>query len=509
MELRDKVVVVTGAASGIGRALARRFHAEGARAVVVADLDGAGAARGGRRARRRPARRPRSALAGDVGIEAETTALIERTETTFGPIDLFFANAGVGPGADLDTPDDDWATVFDVNVDAHRWAARRLRARLAGRAARATSARPRRPPACSPRSARRRTRSPSTPPSRSPSGSVDHLRRPRHPVSAACARWASTRTCSTPATTLGGGDAGNVVRSAGDVLEPERRRRGRGRRHPRRDVPHPAAPRGAHLPAAQDRRLRPLAGRDAPAAGPDGGRPVGSGRCARPLAALGLRRGDRVRFRQRHGRPLDRGRASRDGERDGSIRPARRQGSGAVAIAPRRLEVRRPGSTWAAALDHRALELAVSREQLALCRAERWPRTLRRMGVRLDPSDEYMHELGPEPNFNESMYINCFDPDHRSAAGSAWATGPTRARRDDGLPLPPGRPRCGFMFKRPTIANNDALDAGGLHVDDGHAVRGAAGRLHRQGRAARRPDADGRPEGGVHQQPVRRVRGRT
>ena len=32
------------------------------------------------------------------------------------------------------------------------------------------------------------------------------------------------------------------------------------------------------------------------------------------------------------------------------------------------------------------------------------------MGVRLDPSDEYMHELGPEPNFNESMYINCFDP---------------------------------------------------------------------------------------------------
>ena len=32
------------------------------------------------------------------------------------------------------------------------------------------------------------------------------------------------------------------------------------------------------------------------------------------------------------------------------------------------------------------------------------------MGVRLDPSDEYMHELGPESNFNESMYINCFDP---------------------------------------------------------------------------------------------------
>ncbi|MEY4371512.1 MAG: hypothetical protein RL219_281 [Actinomycetota bacterium] len=87
---------------------------------------------------------------------------------------------------------------------------------------------------------------------------------------------------------------------------------------------------------------------------------------------------------------------------------------------------------------------------------------LARMGVRLDPSDEYMHELGPESNFNESMYINCFDP--RSAVGGWFRTG---NRANEGyaemtvcLYLPGGR--VGFMFKRPNIDNNDRLDAAGL-----------------------------------------------
>ena len=81
------MVVVTGGANGIGRALARRFHDEGARAVVVADLDGAGASAV---ATELDARRPGSALglACNVGIDVETTGLIERTETTFGQIDL-------------------------------------------------------------------------------------------------------------------------------------------------------------------------------------------------------------------------------------------------------------------------------------------------------------------------------------------------------------------------------------------------------------------------------------
>lgn len=49
------------------------------------------------------------------------------------------------------------------------------------------------------------------------------------------------------------------------------------------------------------------------------------------------------------------------------------------------------------------------------------------MAVRLDVPDEFMHELGPETNFNESMYINCFDPAQQVGAGSDWATAPTRA----------------------------------------------------------------------------------
>ena len=84
------------------------------------------------------------------------------------------------------------------------------------------------------------------------------------------------------------------------------------------------------------------------------------------------------------------------------------------------------------------------------------------MGVRLEPADEYTHELGPEPNFNESMYINLFDPAQR--LGGFFRLG---NRANEGyaemtvcLYLPDGR--VGFMYKRPTITDNDALDAGGL-----------------------------------------------
>jgi hypothetical protein len=84
------------------------------------------------------------------------------------------------------------------------------------------------------------------------------------------------------------------------------------------------------------------------------------------------------------------------------------------------------------------------------------------MAVRLDPSDEYMHELGPEPNFNESMYINVFDPTER--VGGFFRIG---NRANEGyaemtvcLYLPDGQ--VGFMFKRAPITSNDALDAGGL-----------------------------------------------
>ena len=124
MDLSGKHVVVTGAANGIGRALAERFHRAGAR-VVVADLDGVGAAAV---AAELNGARENSAmgLIADVGSEQGNIDLIRAAEHTFGPIDLFFANAGVGIGTDLDTSEDVWGTAFNVNVHAHRWAAKHL-----------------------------------------------------------------------------------------------------------------------------------------------------------------------------------------------------------------------------------------------------------------------------------------------------------------------------------------------------------------------------------------------
>jgi NAD(P)-dependent dehydrogenase (short-subunit alcohol dehydrogenase family) len=120
VELADRHVVVTGAGSGIGRGLARRFAAEGARAVVVADLNEAAAEAvadeiGG------------LAVATDVSREDQIQALIERAKEANGPIDLFFSNAGVaGPGGGPEAPNDEWQLTWEVNVMAHVWAARAL-----------------------------------------------------------------------------------------------------------------------------------------------------------------------------------------------------------------------------------------------------------------------------------------------------------------------------------------------------------------------------------------------
>jgi NAD(P)-dependent dehydrogenase (short-subunit alcohol dehydrogenase family) len=124
MDLQDKHVVVTGAANGIGRALAQRFHLAGAN-VVVADVDGV---RSAEVAAELNAARAASALGlpADVGTEQGNIDLIRAAEATFGTVDLFFANAGVGIGTDLETPEDVWNTAFDVNVHAHRWAAKHL-----------------------------------------------------------------------------------------------------------------------------------------------------------------------------------------------------------------------------------------------------------------------------------------------------------------------------------------------------------------------------------------------
>jgi NAD(P)-dependent dehydrogenase (short-subunit alcohol dehydrogenase family) len=117
MELAGRHIVVTGGASGIGRACALRFADEGAR-VTVADLDleGAQASTGG------------LAVRADVGSEPELLELIARAESEAGPIDAFFSNAGITgpPGGPPDLLDADWDLLWRVNVMSHIWAARAL-----------------------------------------------------------------------------------------------------------------------------------------------------------------------------------------------------------------------------------------------------------------------------------------------------------------------------------------------------------------------------------------------
>jgi NAD(P)-dependent dehydrogenase (short-subunit alcohol dehydrogenase family) len=121
MELSGRVAVVTGGASGIGRALVRRFAADGARGVVVADLDGAGAEAVAAELGDRGV-----GLGCDVTDDLQVGVLIGRAEEAFGPIDLFCANAGIGTGSGLDATDELWEQSWAVNVNAHVLAARRL-----------------------------------------------------------------------------------------------------------------------------------------------------------------------------------------------------------------------------------------------------------------------------------------------------------------------------------------------------------------------------------------------
>jgi NAD(P)-dependent dehydrogenase (short-subunit alcohol dehydrogenase family) len=118
MKLQDKVVIVTGGANGIGRALCERFAAEGARGVVVSDIDLDAASQvaseiGG------------LAVKTDVANEADIIALVAQTNEVFGQIDLFCSNAGIGgiPGFE-EVTNEDWRRIWEVNVMAHIFAAR-------------------------------------------------------------------------------------------------------------------------------------------------------------------------------------------------------------------------------------------------------------------------------------------------------------------------------------------------------------------------------------------------
>ncbi|CAI8398714.1 MAG: 4-formylbenzenesulfonate dehydrogenase TsaC1/TsaC2 [Acidimicrobiales bacterium AG-410-I20] len=117
MKVRNKVVVVTGGASGIGAALAQRFSSEGAKAVVVADLDEEGASHVASSING-------SSAACDVANEEEIKSLIANTVAEHGSIDLFVSNAGYVTVGGLEDDDSEMKKMFDVHVMSHLYAAR-------------------------------------------------------------------------------------------------------------------------------------------------------------------------------------------------------------------------------------------------------------------------------------------------------------------------------------------------------------------------------------------------
>lgn len=117
MKLQNKVVVVTGGGNGIGRAMCRRFAAEGAKAVVVADIDV------------KAAREVAAEIAGfeysvNVASESDIQMLVDDVLKKHGQIDLFCSNAGIGVEGDCEVTDRDWQKIWEVNVMAHVYASR-------------------------------------------------------------------------------------------------------------------------------------------------------------------------------------------------------------------------------------------------------------------------------------------------------------------------------------------------------------------------------------------------
>ncbi len=122
MDIDGRVVVVTGGAGGIGRALCSAFARAGARGVVVGDIDGDGAAR----VADMLSSEGYGALAVrcDVALESDVTALVAEAESAFGPVDIFCANAGIVIPGGVEVADADWERIWGINVRSHIYAAR-------------------------------------------------------------------------------------------------------------------------------------------------------------------------------------------------------------------------------------------------------------------------------------------------------------------------------------------------------------------------------------------------
>ena len=126
MQLKDRIIVITGAAGGIGRAMAQRFHKENPKLIVCSDINEAGI--------RETAQSVSGiAIQANVSREADIQHLIETVESKHGPIDLFCSNAGIGVRGGAEVPDEGWQKIWDINVMAHVWAARHLVPRMTAR----------------------------------------------------------------------------------------------------------------------------------------------------------------------------------------------------------------------------------------------------------------------------------------------------------------------------------------------------------------------------------------
>lgn len=117
MEIKGRVAIVTGGASGIGKALCERFAAEGARGVVVADLDEAACGQvadaiGG------------IAVRTDVALESDVQRLVQQVTERYGQVDVLCSNAGILIAKGEEASNHEWQRIWDINLMAHVYAAR-------------------------------------------------------------------------------------------------------------------------------------------------------------------------------------------------------------------------------------------------------------------------------------------------------------------------------------------------------------------------------------------------
>jgi NAD(P)-dependent dehydrogenase (short-subunit alcohol dehydrogenase family) len=126
VEITGQIAVVTGAASGIGRALCHALYAAGAAGIACVDRDGPGAEATAAAVQGR-------AYRVDVSKDAAMAAMIEQVEAELGPIALFASNAGIFMAGGPERPDRDWQRVWEVNVLSQVIAARHMVPRMAAR----------------------------------------------------------------------------------------------------------------------------------------------------------------------------------------------------------------------------------------------------------------------------------------------------------------------------------------------------------------------------------------